>query len=87
MLRHHGLISCPSAEDALLSGAEVTGLQALSVRATSVVVCEEIVRVAATRDMAWFGTEVDLDNYLWKVAKEGDLRKLPRYADRSTWFY
>ncbi|CCG82710.1 Predicted protein [Taphrina deformans PYCC 5710] len=87
MLQHYKLISCPSADVALRSDMEITSVQALSVRAASIVVCRDIVHVAQSKGLSWIGDEIDLDNYLWKVAKEGDLRKLPRYADRATWFY
>lgn len=87
MLNHYKLISCPSADMALESDDEMSALQATSVRAASIVICEQIVRRAEELHMAWIGNEVDLDNYLWKVAKEGDLRKLPRYSQRETSFY
>lgn len=87
MLNHFKLISCPDAESALQNDGELTPLQATSVRAASIVVCEEIIRRAAELKLDWIGDEVDLDNYLWKVAKEADLRSLPRYAQRETWFY
>lgn len=87
MLEHYGLMSCPSAETALASDLEISDMQALSVRAASIVVCERIVREAQRLTMTWIGDETDLDNYLWKVAKEGALRNLPRYSDRRTWFY
>lgn len=88
MLRHYGLISCPSADIALASDLEITDTQAISLRAASIVICEKIFNRARHLGMGdWIGSEVDLDNYLWKIAKEGDLRALPRYVDRSTWFY
>lgn len=87
MLEHYKLISCPSAETALASDLEISEMQALSVRAASIVVCQSIVKRAEELNMSWIGDEIDLDNYLWKVAKEGDLRNLPRYSDRQTWFY
>lgn len=88
MLRHYNLISCPSADVALASSLEITDIQALSVRAASIVICEEICKRATQLGMReWIGDEIDLDNYLWKVAKDGDLRALPRYVDRETWYY
>lgn len=88
MLRHYELISCPSADIALASDLEITELQALSLRAASIVICEAVVKRAVELQIDhWLGSEAGLDNFLWMVAKERDLRAMPRYADRSTWFF
>lgn len=86
MLSHYGLLSCPSADAALQQDQQLEPAEIVSLRAASIVICERI--IAGSRpDFAWIGNEVDLDNYLWKVAKDPELRKLPRYVDQDTSFF
>ena len=88
MLQYYGLISCPSADEALRNDRQISLVQAVSLRAAAIVICQKIVETAATMDgYDWIDNEVDLDNYLWKVAKEDNLRALPRYSFQDTWFF
>lgn len=63
-------------------------------RATSVSLCSHLIKRAhiLSKEVAgkeWLGSwrEVELDGYLWGVAKKGELRDVGRIEERGTVFY
>jgi hypothetical protein len=82
MMKHFGILldNTTPCEDA----TQITLQQAVSIRAASIVAAERIVTRASELGFAYIGDEVDLDNYLWKVAKLPEYRQLPRYSFQDT---
>lgn len=75
-------------------GVSLSTLSAARLRASAIDACARVVARAhelAAEDpsRAWLGAmrETDLDGYLWSLAKEGELRKLPRVVETGTVFY
>lgn len=79
------------------STKQLTPNESFGIRAGAVVACEAI--AARTRERhaagekAWFtrngkGLSVmEIDEFIWRKAKVGDLRKLPRFCDRNTVYF
>jgi hypothetical protein len=67
------------------------GAQELELRAVSVHVCSEIVKLAKLKfkDHPQIGTFNDmlLDYYLWNLGKDPEFRKLDRHYTQDTVFY
>lgn len=90
MLYHHQLISLPESTQP----PNFDEQQATKVRAASLVACQEIVKRAkmlgAELDVDWMRnmTEVELDGYLWSMAKVGTARdQVLRFVERGTLYY
>ncbi|KAI9317648.1 hypothetical protein BX666DRAFT_1939470 [Dichotomocladium elegans] len=81
LLIHLGVIEVPEAWKKEIDAEEDVGMvKATTLRAASIVACEEIVKQG--NDVV--RSEGDLDVYLWRLGKVGDLRKIPRMAWRNT---
>lgn len=73
--------------------------EAYALRAAVIAACEEAINLARLvstevrasdtkrADALQTVTAVDLDGYLWSVAKDGKLREIPRIAERGTVYY
>lgn len=73
------------------TGRDTTFERSYILRAAAVDACEEIVKVAQGMKGApvWVRgmSAVDLDAYLWKVAKVGAFRHVVRFSDPNTVFF
>ncbi|KAI8140631.1 hypothetical protein BJV82DRAFT_580988 [Fennellomyces sp. T-0311] len=88
LLVHLGILEIPDDwKTDIESGKDLGEVRATTLRAASIVACEEIVRRTKQDPSATSVTrmnEGDLDVYLWRLGKEGDYRKIPRFALRDT---
>ncbi|KAF7731012.1 hypothetical protein EC973_001058 [Apophysomyces ossiformis] len=88
ILEHFGVFEIPKEwKDDMEANVDLGETRTTIMRAASVVACEEIVRqtrsdnpIGPVKDMK----EGELDVYLWRVAKVGDYRKVPRLEFRNT---
>ena len=75
----------------LRTGRETTRERSYILRAAAVDTCEEIVQTARRMGELpeWLKgiRSVDVDGYLWKVAKVGELRDIVRFSDPNTVFF
>lgn len=76
-----------------VAGLSQTAEEAYAIRAATIAACERVVelekQVAEETGKTWLTSmsAMDLDGYLWSVAKVGELRNLPRLSERGTMFY
>lgn len=84
MLQLLGVIDAPETEARRDADEPIAAEQAVYLRAASIVACERIYEEALRLGKSWLGSEVDLDHYLWKVAKEPQYRSRPRYRVPDT---
>jgi len=68
------------------TGRATTRERSYVFRAAAVDACEEVVRRARERGMEGVRS-VDVDGYLWKVAKVGEMRDIVRFSDPNTVFF
>ncbi|KAF9167835.1 hypothetical protein DFQ26_002816 [Actinomortierella ambigua] len=97
MLVHFGTLVLPeNLQHTVQEGQATTVEESYRLRAASVDVCHEIARIVNSGEAKEickvdFGPqgmrEVDLDVYLWRVAKEPQLRKIPRFHCKETIFF
>lgn len=86
MLAHLGVIEMPEEWKKQIEANEDLSIkQATTLRAAGVVACDDIVKAAqsgvgSVQDMTTGG----LDVYIWRLGKEGDYRKVPRFQLRNT---
>ena len=76
-----------------VEGIRQTAEEAYAIRAATLAACEKVVElapsVAEATGKEWL-REIDamgMDGFLWQFAKVGDLRRLPRLAERGTVYY
>ncbi len=62
-----------------------TGDDEIELRALAIVAGDQIVAAAAARGLVV--TAAQVDSYFWTLAKEGEMRKLPRHSTPDTIFY
>lgn len=85
LLVHLGLLEIPEAwKQDIQEGKDLGEERAIILRASSIVACEEIVKQARLEGPVKTMNEGELDVYLWRLGKEGDYRKIPRFAFRDT---
>ena len=89
MLHHYGILKTDEASsDALRAwtaseeGVVLSKDDAYRIRAAALAAGARIVERATTGM-----TEVELDGYLWSVAKDPELRKIPRISEQDTMMY
>lgn len=89
-----GLVPPPSSASTLAPGVSLSTPSATRLRASALDVCAHIVarahELARTHeDKKWLSgvREAELDGYLWSLAKEGELREVPRIVETGTVFY
>ncbi|KAK3825314.1 MAG: hypothetical protein J3Q66DRAFT_436418 [Benniella sp.] len=94
MMVHLGILVLPdNLKHTVEEGAVTNVEESYRLRAAAIDGCREIVQVANTQKIGNvdYGTEgmlnVDLDVYLWRVAKEPQYRKIPRFACKDTIFF
>ncbi|KAG0227244.1 hypothetical protein BGW42_003089 [Actinomortierella wolfii] len=97
MLVHFGTLILPeNLKHTVQEGQSTSVEESYRLRAASIDVCHEIARIANSGEAKEickvdFGPqgmrEVDLDVYLWRVAKEPHLRKIPRFHCKDTIFF
>lgn len=85
MLTHLGILEIPEEWQQQINANEDLSLrQATTLRAAGVVACDDIVNASKTigpiKDMTTGG----LDVYLWRLGKEGEYRKVPRFQLKDT---
>lgn len=85
MLVHLGIIEIPEDWQKDIDDNKDIGVErATAMRAASVVACEDICRLSRQNGPISNMNEGNLDVYLWRLGKEGDYRKIPRFALRDT---
>ncbi|KAI8988849.1 hypothetical protein BDB01DRAFT_783352 [Pilobolus umbonatus] len=84
LLIHLNIIEVPEAwKEDIASNTELSLETTTALRAASIVACDKVIAVNASRAGPHM-TAGELDTYLWRVAKEGEYRKLPRIQYRDT---
>lgn len=80
-----------STTDKIVEGVRLGQADAYALRSATVSACEAVVARAHSEkfNSTWLKsmTVVDLDGFLWAVAKDGPLRQIPRVLERGTCFY
>ncbi|KAI9270410.1 hypothetical protein BDA99DRAFT_501688 [Phascolomyces articulosus] len=89
LLVHLGVLEIPETWKAdIREGQDLGETRATTLRAASVVACEQIVNLVKQGDptvsTVTHMNEGNLDVYLWRLGKEGDNRKIPRFSLRDT---
>ncbi|KAI9488101.1 hypothetical protein BDB00DRAFT_850026 [Zychaea mexicana] len=88
LLVHLGVLEIPESWQAdITDGQDLGEIRATTLRAASIVACEDIVELVkqnASVSAVTHMNEGHLDVYLWRLGKEGDYRKIPRFALRDT---
>jgi hypothetical protein len=86
ILAHFKVLTLPDEWKSDIEGNKDMGEERATIlRAAAIVACDEIVKAAAAGEGPVNNmTTGSLDVYLWRVAKEGDLRKVPRFEFRDT---
>lgn len=98
MMVHLGILRLPENLQHTMREGEATSVEeSYRLRAAAIDGCREIVEVAnqgrngqkvGSVDFGAKGMKaVDLDVYLWRVAKEPHYRKVPRFACKETIFF
>ncbi|KAI7852410.1 hypothetical protein BDC45DRAFT_537304 [Circinella umbellata] len=89
LLIHLGVLEIPENwQKDIQDGQDMGETRATILRAASIVACEDIAKLANQGDSSVSSVtrmnEGELDVYLWRLGKEGDYRKIPRFALRDT---
>ncbi|KAG0370800.1 hypothetical protein BC939DRAFT_476203 [Gamsiella multidivaricata] len=97
LMAHLGILILPdNLKHAIEEGGVTTVEESYRLRAAAIDGCREIVEIANNSKESKVGSvnygekgmlNVDLDVYLWRVAKEPQYRKLPRFACKDTIFF
>ncbi|KAL1921111.1 uncharacterized protein VTP21DRAFT_10827 [Calcarisporiella thermophila] len=95
MLVHFGMLEIPvNLKHTVIEGASTSVEESYRLRAAAIDVCHEIAMMANSSEIKTqvdFNVkpmlEVDLDVYLWRVAKEPQYRKIPRFHCKETIFF
>ncbi|BFZ53368.1 hypothetical protein PYCC9005_000391 [Savitreella phatthalungensis] len=85
MLRRAGVLQTSEAIENARAEDEPLSIElATCLRAASVVACELILKRGLLQGKTWLGDEINLDHYLWKLAKQPQFRSFERYRVPGT---
>ncbi|KAI7889602.1 uncharacterized protein EV154DRAFT_423632 [Mucor mucedo] len=85
LLTELGVLQIPESwQTQITANQDLSLQQATTLRAAAVVACDDIVMAAKTVGPISDMSTGALDVYLWRLAKEGDYRKIPRFQLKDT---